>query len=115
MTSVSQHLDKDKPDKDDIGQAVRNAQTFDDLVKILTQYNGFHDARVFQTLFRKFMEFAGRGFALSSEFPVWQRLFAAVVDDDGVKFIFATGLIVEFRRERGGKVRMRVHGAGGGE
>ena len=115
MTSISQQINKDKLDQDDIGQAIRNAQTFDDLVKILTKYNGFHDARVFQTLFRKCMEFAGRGFVLSSEFPVWQRLFAATADDDGIIFIFVTGLIVEFRRERGGKARMRVHAAGGGE
>jgi hypothetical protein len=100
--------------KDEISEAVRNAQNFDDLVKILSQYGGFHDARIFQTLFRKCMEFAGCGYVLSSEFPVWQRLFAVVANDDSIVFVFVTGLVVEFRKERGGKTRMRVSAAGGG-
>ena len=95
-------------DKDEISEAVRNAQNFDDLVKILSQYGGFHDARIFQTLFRKCMEFAGRGYVLSSEFPAWQRLFAIVANDDSIVFVFVTGLMLEFRKERGGKARMRV-------
>jgi hypothetical protein len=101
--------------KDEFWEAIKNAQTFDDLVKTLNGYQGFTDISVFRLLFKKCMQFAGHGFILSNEFPVWQRIFAVVAGDDGVNFIFATGLIVEFRRERGGKVRMRVHGAGGGE
>jgi hypothetical protein len=63
------------------------------------------------------MQFAGHGFVLSNEFPVWQRLFAVVAGDDSIVFVFITGLVLEFHKERGGKARMRVFTAveGGGE
>jgi hypothetical protein len=101
--------------KDEFLEAVKGAQNFDDLTKILKHYQGFADTNAFRLVLAKCMQSAGCGFVLSNEFPVWQRIFAIVTDDDGVNFIFATGLIVEFRRERGGKARMRVHAAGGGE
>jgi hypothetical protein len=94
--------------KDEFLEAVKGAQNFDDLLTVLKHYQGFSDISAFRLLFKKCIQFAGHGFVLSNEFPVWQRIFAIVCDDDGVNFIFATGLMVEFRRERGGKARMRV-------
>ena len=99
--------------KDEFLQAIRNAQNFDDLTKTLKRYQGFSDTNAFRLVLAKCMQFADHGFILSNEFPVWQRIFAIVTDDDGVNFIFATGLIVEFRKERGGKARMRVSTTGG--
>ena len=100
--------------KDEILEAIRNAQTFDDLTNILKKYQGFADINAFRLLLKKCIQFTGCGFALTNEFPVWQRLFAVVANDDGIVFVFATGLILEFRRERGGKARMRVFTAAGG-
>jgi hypothetical protein len=100
--------------KDEISEAVRNAQNFDDLVKALKRYQGFADTNAFRLILTKCMQFAGHGFALSNEFPVWQRLFAMIVNDDSIVFVFVTGLIVEFRRERGGKARVRVSAVEGG-
>jgi hypothetical protein len=99
--------------KDEFLEAVRNAQNFDDLTKILKHYQGFADTNAFRLILTKCMQFAGHGFVVSSEFPVWQRLFAIVAGDDGVNFIFTTGLMLEFRKERGGKARMHISMTGG--
>jgi hypothetical protein len=95
-------------DKDEISEAVRNAQNFADLTKILKHYQGFSDTSAFRLVLAKCMQFAGHGFVLSSEFPVWQRIFAVVAGDDSIVFVFVTGLMLEFHKERGGKVRVRV-------
>ena len=98
--------------KNEFYEAIKNTQTFDDLVETLNRYQGFSDINTFRLLLKKCMHFAGHGFALNEEFPVWQRLFV-VADDGGIVFIFVTGLILEFRKERGGKVRMRISTTGG--
>jgi hypothetical protein len=100
--------------KDEFLQAIKNAQNFDDLTKIIKHYQGFGEIDAFRLVLAKCMQFAGCGFALSNEFPVWQRLFATVANDDSIVFVFATGLVLEFRKERGGKARMRVFTAAGG-
>jgi len=100
--------------KDEFLEAVKNARNFDDITNILRKYQGFTDINVFRSLLKKCMQFADHGFVLTNEFPVWQRLFAIIANDDSIVFIFVTGLILEFRRERGGKVRMRISTPAGG-
>ena len=100
--------------KNEFWEAIKNAQTFDDLVKALNRYQGFDDINAFRLLLKKCMQFACHGFILTNEFPVWQRLFAVVANDDSIVFVFVTSLVLEFRRERGGKARMRISTAAGG-
>jgi hypothetical protein len=54
--------------------AVKDAQTFDDLVSILNNYRRFHGNRVFQMLFIKCMHFAENGFVLNEEIALWRRI-----------------------------------------
>lgn len=88
--------------------AVKETRNFDDPVKILNNYNGFHDVRSFQTLFRKCLQFVEKGFALNEDFAVWRKVLVALVDDDGIVFVFANGFDVEFRKDATGKVRMHM-------
>ena len=115
MTSICRELNKDKLGQDGFWQAIKDAQTFDDLVVILNHYNGLQDSRGFRALFKKCMRFVGNGFALNEDLTLWRKVLAAVADNDGIVFVFLTGMIVEFRRDPAGKVRMHIFTAGEGD
>jgi hypothetical protein len=115
MTSISQQVNKDKLDQDEFWHAIKDAQTFDDLVIILIKhYSGLQDSRGFRALFKKCMRFVGNGFALNEDLALWRKVLAAVADNDSIVFVFVSGLTVEFRQDRGGKVRMHISVAGEG-
>jgi hypothetical protein len=108
VTSISRQLNKDELDRDEFWQIIANAKTFKDIVEALKHYRGNGDHRLFQLIFKKCMKLAETGFVLNEEVALWRRVLAAFADGDGIVFVFATGLIAEFRRDSAGRVRMRV-------
>jgi len=114
MTSIRVELNKDKLGQDEFWQAIKDAQTFDDLVIILNQYNGLQDSRGFRALFKKCMRFVGNGFALNEDLALWRKVLGAIAHDDGILFVFQNGLMIEFKQGNGGRVRMHVFMAGEG-
>ena len=114
MCSVVAHLNKDKLTRDGLWDAIKNARSFVELVKAVKRYQGFQENPIFQTILKKCLEFAGSGFILTDDFTVWRKILAALADDDGIIFVFQNGLMIQFREEKGGRVRMHIFTAGEG-
>jgi hypothetical protein len=114
MTSIAVDLNKDKLGQDEFWQAIKNARRFPELVTALKRFQGFQADTIFRIIFKKCLEFVGSGFVLIDDFAVWRKILAALADDDGIIFVFQNGLMIQFREEKGGKVRMHVFMAGEG-
>jgi len=114
VTSISAELNKDKLGKDEFWQIISNAKTFSDIVEALGHYCGNGDHRLLQLIFKKCMKLAESGFVLSEEVAIWRRVLATFANSDSIVFVFVNGLMVEFRRDPVGKVRMHMFTVGRG-
>jgi hypothetical protein len=109
MTSIETQLNKDE-----FWQAAKNARSFAELVTALKRFQGLQPTALLRIMFTKCLAFTGGGYVLIDEDAVWRRILAAFADDDGIIFVFQNGLMIQFREEKGGKVRMHIFTAGEG-
>jgi hypothetical protein len=114
MCSVAPQLNKDKLDKDEFWLLAKNARSFGELVESLKHFQGFQANAIIQTMFKKCLEFTGAGFVLTDDFSVWRKILAALPHYDGILFVFDNGLLIHFRQDKSGKVRMHISVAGEG-
>jgi len=114
VTSISAELDKDKLGQDEFWRIAKNARSFPELVEALKRFQGLQPTALLRIMFAKCLEFTGGGHVFTDDDGMWRRILVALAHDDGIIFVFQNGLMIQFREEKGGKVRMHIFTAGEG-